>query len=1475
MTHYPPDPLKSKPFDVAAWYKTKVFVCAPFDIDSSFMPFCPRCNGTQYSHRGWSGFRRVVDVDRVCHAVTRRYLCKNGACGVEYLAWDQDILSRAPAHIRLTFPVILTHRLAVTEAVFELMRSCLDAGTGPGPYTSLIQEQHRRRYDRCRLAYMARVSALRNPPQTGQESMHALELKQEPPVFSAFDDPEGFGGICVSAKYLRTMYTFCMGILEGHMKRKNARVTARILSGDHFFKILRCNFTFGGSRSFEAAYSLVNEHSEVVAVVLTQSKSLEEIRQMLNHVVSRMVALGLPNDHVTLFYTDNPVAEKNFLLSIFEGLRRRGDGPAPLPLLSLPTDHIINLISSHADINPSVRLLRDDLEAAARAGKERVIGMDSEWTVSRQGRRRWSTPTQVLQLSTANRSLVIHVARSGMSHELKALLSAPDILKVGRGIAGDVHRLKKHFSITVVNFKDVGAVGKELGVVPRANYSLQAMCEQVLGVSLDKVEQAGHWGGDLTRAQILYASKDAYSCWSMYDKMIAAGSRFIDPHNLTPNAPVIVMDASGVEQVAKATIAAVQPAPPSRRVVDARRRVLVNVQEVFVPAFVLPFVRPTLTTLGDLWANAAVLRGAVAAFEVPCRQLRDANHPMEQRVVREQRESPRVAAIGPNDGVLDAREEVTIPSDRLRAMMMAGGAGGFQDDEGGDSDVGEAENDALDEDADLPELDLDLADAEDWVISGVKADPMHVMDRVLRLMPKNHGALALFSRRLSQAIFLFNLKDAMAAKAVAAKLWPNTPWAQILFRRTRWLNKRVRRFIPAPGVLKQRLEAVFEEFSDIVDASTGSQLFTPAAVKAYKAVLKLAECGAVSDDPDVPLYSLLSLDKDKLPLWLCCRGTNVNEGGVHQKLVKNFLSMKGASPELVYFALLEWLHRNNMRAATRNRGVDFPGHYDTWLVDALCKLEEELYGRRLSFPSWQCADDFSLPHFCCGVLPIDRSVLDKLGLPVGEKLEKVRTLLDRVSSQKKWLARAMGSVLPLLPVHTLEDIKIYHDTHKRLVEAEEARRTLAQPSEEAVILSANCEPSVEQLTVAINETVTARWVQAADADDRPAPTAFFKTFDHVRMYEARYEKSRNVMSTLVVHGPQLRRDEIAANQSYVRFGQPAATMDAVHPIQTGLATDNAVGAGSGGGAASAPDGSEAAAASGPAGAEETAAAGAAGAEGGGGAAVEISNVVRCAFAPPPRDHAHIGGEGSTDDAVGAHAGDDWQPANATADPLPLPMRRQGQPPAHLPPLLPRQALTTPAARLGTLPSVPVPFSLGAASNMHMLATGPGGQPALPPSSTFEGHPFFFVPVIHPLAAAAMAATSAAGGAAGGHSTETCTPQAGHAVSVPFPAAAHASMRSRTSAPAASATSTYASFPRRRRASRRCRLCRDFECPGRWRSSLCTSGSTPGGSSTHDASQQSAAESPSTARPASSPLQRGSNSSSANAEEPRSKNARTH
>jgi len=165
-------------------------------------------------------------------------------------------------------------------------------------------------------------------------------------------------------------------------------------------------------------------------------------------------------------------------LSIFDGLHRGAPVPSPLPLISLLADHVVNVVTLHSEVNSYMRHLLDDMEGAVRAGKGCVIGLDKEWTVSGRGKRRRSAPTQVLQLSTAKRTFVVLWARTGMTHELKALPCDEDVLKVGRGIVSEVSLLQQQWpSMSVLNVKDAGSFGKGHSLLHRANMSLTSLCE--------------------------------------------------------------------------------------------------------------------------------------------------------------------------------------------------------------------------------------------------------------------------------------------------------------------------------------------------------------------------------------------------------------------------------------------------------------------------------------------------------------------------------------------------------------------------------------------------------------------------------------------------------------------------------------------------------------------------------------------------------------------------------------------------------------------------------------------------------------------------------------------------------------------------------------------------------------------------------------------------------------------------------------
>ena len=174
------------------------------------------------------------------------------------------------------------------------MRSWTASGGGFGPFADFVREQHSRMHHRKELAYLSRLSdVMAESPFGGQRvSGCTSETAATFPRFPHFSDSYGANGCHGSKNFFRSVYTRGMRRLEAKIKQRCAMIPARMLSGDHFFKIVKCNFLFKGKKLFMAAYYLVNEHTKVMATVLTQSKSLEELRQMLVSVQWRMIELG-------------------------------------------------------------------------------------------------------------------------------------------------------------------------------------------------------------------------------------------------------------------------------------------------------------------------------------------------------------------------------------------------------------------------------------------------------------------------------------------------------------------------------------------------------------------------------------------------------------------------------------------------------------------------------------------------------------------------------------------------------------------------------------------------------------------------------------------------------------------------------------------------------------------------------------------------------------------------------------------------------------------------------------------------------------------------------------------------------------------------------------------------------------------------------------------------------------------------------
>jgi len=350
----------------------------------------------------------------------------------------------------------------------------------------------------------------------------------------------------------------------------------------------------------------------------------------------------------------------------------------------------------------------------------------------------------------------------------------------------------------------------------------------------------------------------------------------------------------------------------------------------------------------------------------------------------------------------------------------------------------------VDDDDDMDGSDTEAGDADAvrrGLASGVLGDIMDAMDRLLKKLSKNHGIIALLGRCFASALMLYNKANAEA-------------------------DRRVRRFFPALVILQEHLKGLFNQFGPVLDASTGQPLFNAAAKEAARNVLDLAAGGWLSDPPGVGKCVLRRRNRNGLPLWLCFRGTNSTEGSVHQMLFTTFLSMKGASAEIIHFVLLEWLHRTNIRAAHHNRGWPCYGQYDTWIVDAIVSFQQRVYGRRVSFMNHMCAFESDQPEFFCGVSPVPKADRDASGLPDETMLEAVKSALPLLSQQMRFLSEKNNTGMPVLPVHTVAERRMYFNVKADL------RRKLGQ------------DPTPTQMAIEFNERVSEQFFKLIDDGER-------------------------------------------------------------------------------------------------------------------------------------------------------------------------------------------------------------------------------------------------------------------------------------------------------------------------------------------------------------------------------------------------------
>lgn len=187
-------------------------------------------------------------------------------------------------------------------------------------------------------------------------------------------------------------------------------------------------------------------------------------------------------------------------------------------------------------------------EAEAVLSGQRLVGYDTETRPSFQKGLKYGMA--LVQISTADTALLFRVKQIPLSETLCAILSSPDVIKVGAALRDDIRGMSKVADFRPAGFLDLQSLVGLWGV---EELSVKKMAAIVLGIKVSKAQRLTNWEAvRLTEPQQDYAAMDAWVCREIYLRL-----RADDPVRMDEAEKNLLRQQPAGEPASK-------PPPPSR-----------------------------------------------------------------------------------------------------------------------------------------------------------------------------------------------------------------------------------------------------------------------------------------------------------------------------------------------------------------------------------------------------------------------------------------------------------------------------------------------------------------------------------------------------------------------------------------------------------------------------------------------------------------------------------------------------------------------------------------------------------------------------------------------------------------------------------------------------------------------------------------------------------------------------------------------
>jgi ribonuclease D len=185
--------------------------------------------------------------------------------------------------------------------------------------------------------------------------------------------------------------------------------------------------------------------------------------------------------------------------------------PVPQPA---PSKLEINLLPLKKYAGP-IEIVADDERLRAvmpELRAERVLGFDIEVRPTFKSGDHF--PPALVQLAGRKKVYLLQLKKLAALDGLGGLFADARVVKAGVAVDGDVAKLHEIMKFAPAGFVELGKMAAQKGIKASGVRTLAA---QLLGFRISKGAQCSNWErGELSPAQVLYASTDAWICREIY-----------------------------------------------------------------------------------------------------------------------------------------------------------------------------------------------------------------------------------------------------------------------------------------------------------------------------------------------------------------------------------------------------------------------------------------------------------------------------------------------------------------------------------------------------------------------------------------------------------------------------------------------------------------------------------------------------------------------------------------------------------------------------------------------------------------------------------------------------------------------------------------------------------------------------------------------------------------------------------------------